>query len=372
MILTISQYIEAIISPDGRMRTLERLRPVHDETGGPLFSMPGHGMVDFECVCEPLRRFMSGSVQTGEGRYTLRCPLNREGMAGVISMAARDRGLESKFFSEWRLLEREIVLFDDEGRAFEVDISARRSPEGESLVDFTNRAAIRHNTAGMNALARSAEELFRWASDIDRKIALDKLLVAPDGTLRVRSFSAVDESERIRLVLESAAGAGKQTGEQNIRLVRDGGGWMFVDRLGRAVIDDVWRSAEPFRGGRAEVETRSGRGLIDARGRRVLEPVYEEVVWDDYRGLVTTMIDGRWTLTDREGVVLTNVAYDWLGECAEGFLLAQRGDKCGFIDVCGREVIPCIYDDASSFSEGTALVVLDGEEFFIDAHGRRV
>jgi hypothetical protein len=147
---------------------------------------------------------------------------------------------------------------------------------------------------------------------------------------------------------------------------------MFVDRIGRAVIDDVWRSAEPFRGGRAEVETWSGRGLIDTRGRRVLEPVYEEIVWDDYWGLVAAMNEGQWSLTDREGVVLTDKTYDWLGECSEGMVLAQRGDKCGFLDVCGREVVPCIYDDASSFSDGCALVSLDGEEFFIDALGVRL
>jgi hypothetical protein len=195
--------------------------------------------------------------------------------------------------------------------------------------------------------------------------------VAPDGTLRLTGFSAVDDTGRIRRVLGTASGSHKPAGDDNIRLVRDGGGWMFVDRLGRPVIDDVWRSAEPFRGGRAEVETWRGRGLIDMRGRRVLEPVYEEVVWDDYWGVAATMRDGVWSLTDREGVVLTAAPYDWLGECSEGLLLAQRGGRCGFIDVGGREVVPCIYDDAASFSEGTALVVSEGEEFFIAARGMR-
>ncbi|MDR1671073.1 MAG: WG repeat-containing protein [Alistipes sp.] len=369
MTITVSQYLEAITSPDGRMRTLEAIRPVRDESGWPVFSIPGHGLVDFEC--EP--NILPGA-QFGDGRYTLRCPLkyDRGAAAGLRALSSCDTGLESKFFSEWRLLEKEIVLFDDYGRAFEVDILARRSPVGESLIDFLSRAASRRDFGAVDAAARSAEELFRWAGDIDRGISLDKVLVSPDGSLRVRSFSATDETGRIRLVLDSAAGGYKSEEMQNIRLVRDGGGWMFVDRLGRAVINDVWRSAEPFRGGRAEVETWRGRGLIDTRGRRVLEPVYEEVVWDEYWGLATTMADGRWALTDREGVVLTAESYDWLGECSEGMVLAQKGDKCGFLDTRGRVVVPCVYDDASSFCEGYALVSLDGEEFFIDRLGRRL
>ena len=142
---------------------------------------------------------------------------------------------------------------------------------------------------------------------------------------------------------------------------------MYVDRMGRAVIDAVWTAATPFRGGRAEVETRAGKGLIDIRGREVLSAIYEEVMWDDYWDIATVMTEGRWSLADRDGRVLTAESYDWLGECSEGLVLAVRGGRCGFLDTAGREAIPCIYDDASSFSEGCALVSLGGESFFIDA-----
>jgi hypothetical protein len=81
------------------------------------------------------------------------------------------------------------------------------------------------------------------------------------------------------------------------------------------------------------------------------------------------MTEGRWSLADRDGQVLTAETYDWIGECSEGLVLAVRAGLCGFLDTAGHEVIPCIYDDASSFSEGCALVSLAGESCFVDARG---
>jgi hypothetical protein len=353
MTLTISQYLEALGSPDGRTRTLEMLRTVNDDSGAVMFSVPGHGLVDFEVIA-------------GFERHTLRCPL-AEG--DLRALAKKDQGLRSKYFSEWRLLEKEMVLFDNDGVPFEVDILARKATEGEPLVEYLDRASVRGDISAIKAMSRDVEKLFAWAHDINRGVAMDKVLVATDGSLKLKSFSAADDTERIRRMLRSIASTQKPGEPEIIRLVRDGGGWMYVDRIGRAVIDDVWRTAEPFRGGRAEVGTPEGLGLIDTRGRRVIEPIYEELVWDDYWGLATVMREGRWSLIDSDGKVLTEVSYDWLGECSDGMVLAQRDGKCGFVDMRGREAVACMFDDASSFAEGAALVTLDGEEFFIDSRG---
>ncbi len=376
MILSILQYIEALWSPYGRFNTLERLRPVCDEAGMPLFAMRGHGLVDFEVMVDGVR-------------HTLRAPLRCDGGAGerLRALARKEQGLGGRFFTEWRLLEREILLFDDDGKACEVHALVRPTPEGEPFAEFLIRALVRGDSAAVDSVFRSFEELTVWARRVGRSgIALRRLIVAPDGTVTLTGFSAGDETERIYGMLRAAvqgkaeknhhgekevSGYGPD-GEEKIRVVKDGGGWMYVDRFGRAVIDTVWMAAEPFRGGRAEVETSHGKGLIDINGREVLPAMYEEVVWDDYWGLAAVMLEGRWSLVDREGMALTTGFYDWLGECSEGLLLAQKGDKCGFIDTTGREVIPFVYDDASSFSEGCALVSRETENFFIDARGERI
>jgi hypothetical protein len=332
-------------------------------------TMPGHGLVDFEVVTDGVR-------------YTLRCPLrwDDEAVARLRALVEKDRGLGGSLYTEWELMESEMVLFGENGAAFEVDILARRTPAGEPLADFLASAAVREDSAAVSRIADNFEELARWAESVGAGgIAMRNLLVAPDGKLSLKAFSATDQTRRILERL--SAGGGEEAlqkrddtgydfdGEGEIRCVRDGGGWMYVDRKGKAVIDTVWAAARPFRRGRAQVETDSGRGLIDLRGREVLPAIYEEVVWDDDWGVATVMTEGRWSLADRDGRVLTTETYDWIGECSEGLVLAVRAGRCGFLDTAGHEVIPCIYDDASSFSEGCALVSLGGESFFVDARG---
>ena len=306
MIITISQYIEALCSPDGRTRSLRRLAPVYDEVGRPVLAMPGHGLVDFEVTVDGVR-------------HTLRCPLTRGETAArrLRALAGRDRGLGGRFFTEWKMLESEIVLFDEAGEALEVDILVRPTPAGESLADFLDRAAAGEETEPVEAARRSFEELVRWADRVGRSgIALHRLTVDPDGAVFLTGFSATDERERIAEMVRSAAPQ-KET------------------------------APEP-------------------------PPGYEEWIWNESLSLATTMAEGRWGVADATGLLLTTEPYEWLGEWSEGLLLAQKGGKCGFIDTTGHQTIPFIYDDASSFSEGCALVTLNGEKFFIDPRGSRI
>ena len=50
----------------------------------------------------------------------------------------------------------------------------------------------------------------------------------------------------------------------------------------------------------------------------------------------------------------------------------EKDGKYGFIDTTGKEVAPCQYDDAESFSEGFARVEKDGKYGFIDTTGKVV
>lgn len=68
--------------------------------------------------------------------------------------------------------------------------------------------------------------------------------------------------------------------------------------------------------------------------------------------------------------------YDLVYDYAEGLALVRKGyaekSKFGYIDVNKKEVIPCIYDDASLvFSSGRSRVELDGKIFYIDKAGEQ-
>jgi len=50
----------------------------------------------------------------------------------------------------------------------------------------------------------------------------------------------------------------------------------------------------------------------------------------------------------------------------------EKNGKWGFIDKTGKEVIPCTYDYAESFSDGLAKVTINGKANFIDKTGKVV
>ncbi len=128
-------------------------------------------------------------------------------------------------------------------------------------------------------------------------------------------------------------------------------------------------SGEPLREGRAEVEAESGRGLIDKCGAFVLEPRYEELVWDDMTGVCVAMRDGEWNMYDRDGVRLTRQSYEWIGEASDGLFPMVEEGRCGFLASDGREVIASEWDEASSFDERVSRVVRDGMTYVIDNKG---
>jgi hypothetical protein len=295
MTLAIGQYLEAVLSPDGRFASLGRLRPVRDAGGGPMLAMPGHGLVDFEIEA-------SGALRT------LRCPLVwNSAVAGALrALARRDGDPDGRFFTPWELLEREVVLFAGDGSPLIVDLLVRDAPAGIPLRRYLDDALARGDTRALADAARRFDELALWSRRTGRGgVALRRVIVREGGEVALTGFSAADETERIRR-------------------------------------------------------------MIDAYTR------YEEYVWDGDRGVATLNTEGCWSLAAADGRPLTTERYDWIGECSEGLFLAQRDGKCGYLDPEGREVIPCVWDDAASFSEGRALVCSGGERFFIDHRGERI
>lgn len=76
-----------------------------------------------------------------------------------------------------------------------------------------------------------------------------------------------------------------------------------------------------------------------------------------------------------EGLAKAAVNYDYVGDFQDGMAIVNKGEKIGFIDKMGNEVIPCIYDfmeDADcSFREGIAFVRQGDKCFFIDKEGKK-
>ena len=76
-----------------------------------------------------------------------------------------------------------------------------------------------------------------------------------------------------------------------------------------------------------------------------------------------------------EELAKATVNYDAVGDFHDGLAMVTKGDKYGFIDKMGNEVIPCIYDFMEetdcSFHEGLAFVHQGDNYYFIDKEGKK-
>lgn len=76
-----------------------------------------------------------------------------------------------------------------------------------------------------------------------------------------------------------------------------------------------------------------------------------------------------------EGLAKAAVNYDAVGDFHDGLAMVTKGEKYGFIDKMGNEVVPCIYDFMEetdcSFHEGLAFVHQGDNYYFIDKEGKK-
>lgn len=64
----------------------------------------------------------------------------------------------------------------------------------------------------------------------------------------------------------------------------------------------------------------------------------------------------RWGFINRRGDLVIPAIYDQVGSMSDGRAAVQTGERWGFVDARGRMVVPAIYRRVSYFSEGVAAV----------------
>ena len=65
--------------------------------------------------------------------------------------------------------------------------------------------------------------------------------------------------------------------------------------------------------------------------------------------------------------------YRYVGDLKNGFAAVELGNKWGFVNEEGKEVVPLKYDGSCwGFENGFAVVVLEGVEFKVDTTGNEI
>lgn len=144
-----------------------------------------------------------------------------------------------------------------------------------------------------------------------------------------------------------------------------------------------------FSGGIAEVTTGGKDGFIDKTGKQIIPCIYGKIE-NFSEGIAKVIVEGEYRLIpngpfqevkyigkcgfiDKTGKQIIPCMYDDAENFSEGTAKVKMGEKWGFIDKNGKQIVPCIYDQVAwRFSEGLAAVKVGGKWGFIDKKGKQI
>ncbi len=162
------------------------------------------------------------------------------------------------------------------------------------------------------------------------------------------------------------------TGTTDLIPYRKGNKWGFADRSKRIVISPRYSETWPMRGGIARVVFQEKFGFVDVSGKEIVPPRYDGA--DDLiDGLARVYAHGKWGYIDAAGAEVVPLSYDLAGPSRGGAALVKQNGAWGLVDSAGRQVVPLRYTSIDfAFVEDTARVTLGDRYGFIDQKGTEI
>lgn len=159
--------------------------------------------------------------------------------------------------------------------------------------------------------------------------------------------------------------------------VRKGKEWQLYNPYVARWCKDSYLSIDPMQGGLFRIESPDGYGLMDSTGMVLLPPQYE---WLDHlhhqKGYFTDLIllrtDSGLGLSNWCGDLLLPPHYQRIGLFGEGRAVVMKDYKFGVIDLEGRIVVDCDYENIYPPSEGMIPAKLGNRWGFLDLDGKPV
>ena len=95
---------------------------------------------------------------------------------------------------------------------------------------------------------------------------------------------------------------------------------------------------------------------------------YDEV-YEFHEGLACVKKGDKFGFIDKLGHEIIPCEYDAESECSNNRIVVKRGDRKGVIDTDNNLIIPCIYNGIGTFHDSVSVVYLDGKQGLIDSNG---
>ncbi len=162
--------------------------------------------------------------------------------------------------------------------------------------------------------------------------------------------------------------------------------WGYQDQNGKVIIQPKYGRAEAFSEGLAAVHTGVAWIFIDKTDKLILGTYDDAGSFSEGLAPVKVHFGDKWGFIDKTGKQLILANYSDAKKFSEGLAAVNiggiyhyeddrtMGGKWGFIDKKGKEVISAKYHNAHSFSEGLAAVQLSETKKwgFVDKTGKEV
>lgn len=204
----------------------------------------------------------------------------------------------------------------------------------------------------------------------------ENMTVITDGT--VYGFANKDGKVIIRPTFEDA-----HDFDEGLALVKQQGKYGYINPKGNIVIRPTFEDAWGFWEGRAKIAQNGKYGFIGKKGNIAIKPSFDETGNWFEQGLVSVKINDKWGFMDKNGQTKIAPIYDHVEDFSEQLALVAKdtgktdsdGDpiwQYGYIDTKGKIALPLKYDYATSFINGSAMVIADDSIYFINKKGERV
>ena len=156
---------------------------------------------------------------------------------------------------------------------------------------------------------------------------------------------------------------------EGLAAVKKDGKWGFIDRGGNWAVEPSFEETKIFAEGLAPAQKEEGGkwGYIDRRGDWVIKPFYDDAfIFQQERARI--ILKGKLGFIDRDGEIVVDPIFDSNSRSSgynQGLAAVSYQNMWGYLDRNGEWAVWPIFSEAHPFSEGLAVVTLDGKSGWI-------